>query len=131
MDGRVFLGLPTMKEYLFRPPVMSKLKEDEVLFAYIAVASHAVSLVLVPDENGMQRSVYYVSKSLHEANVCYLPSKRAILVVVHAKRKLPHYLQAHIVMVLTQLPIRSLLQKTDYTGRVAKWATILGALDIK
>ena len=71
MDGRVFLGLPTMKEYLSRPPVMSKLEEDEVLFAYIAVASHMVSLVLVQDENGMQRSVYYVSKSLHEANVCY------------------------------------------------------------
>ena len=44
-----------LKEYLFRPPVMSKLEEDEVLFAYIAVASHAVSLVLVRDENGMQR----------------------------------------------------------------------------
>ena len=34
-------------------------------------------------------------------------------------------------MVLTQLPLRSLLQKADYTGRVAKWATILEAFDIK
>ena len=52
-----------LKEYLSQPPVMSKLEEDEVLFAYIAVASHMVSLVLVQDENGMQRSVYLVSKS--------------------------------------------------------------------
>ena len=42
-----------LKEYLSQPPVMSKLEEDEVLFAYIVVASHAVSLVLVRDENGM------------------------------------------------------------------------------
>ena len=52
---------------------MSKLEEDEFLFAYIAVASHAVSLVLVRDDNGVHRPVYYVSKSLHEAEVHYLP----------------------------------------------------------
>ena len=34
-------------------------------------------------------------------------------------------------MVLTQLPFQSLLQKADYTGRVAKWTMILGAFDIK
>ena len=49
---------------------MSKLEKDEVLFAYIAIASHVVSLVLVQDENGVQRPVYYVSKSLHEVEVC-------------------------------------------------------------
>ena len=32
---------------------MSKFEEDEVLFAYIVVALHAVSLVLVRDENGV------------------------------------------------------------------------------
>ena len=79
----------------------------------------------------MQRPVYYVSKSLHEAEVRYLPLERAILVVVHATRKLPHYFQAYIVMVLTQLPLRSLLRKADYTGRVEKLAMILGAFDIK
>ena len=60
-----------MKEYLSQPPIMSKHEEDEVLFEYIAVASHAMSLVLVRDENEVQRPVYYVSKSLHEAEVCY------------------------------------------------------------
>ena len=70
-------------------------------------------------------------KSLHEAKVRYLPLENAILAVVQATRKLPHYFQAYIVVVLTQLPLQSLLRKADYTGRVAKWATILGAFDIK
>ena len=52
---------------------MSKPKEEEVLFAYIAVALHAASLVLIRVDNGLQKSVYYVSKSLHEADVRYLP----------------------------------------------------------
>ena len=32
---------------------MSRLEMDEVLFAYIAVASHAVSLVLIRVDNGV------------------------------------------------------------------------------
>ena len=110
---------------------MSRPKVDEVLFTYIAVASHAVSLVLIWIDNGVQRPVYYVSKSLHEAGVRYLPLEKAILAMVHGTYKLPPYLQSHSVIVLTQLPLRSLLRSTDYTRRIAKWGTILGAFDIK
>ena len=63
---------------------MSRLKEEEVLFAYIVVASHAVNLVLVRVENGVQWLIYYVSKSLHKVEVRYLPLEKAILAVVHA-----------------------------------------------
>ena len=109
-----------LKEYLSRPPIMSRPEMDEVLFAYNVVAFHAVSLVLVRVDNGVQRPVYYVSKSLHEAEVHYLPLEKAILAVVHATHKLPHYFQSHVVVVLTQLPLRSLLRSADYTGRIAK-----------
>ena len=80
---------------------MSRTKVDEVLFAYIAVASYTVSLVLVQVDSGVQRPVYYMSKSLYEAEVRYLPLEKAILVVVHATRKLPYYFQSHTVVVLT------------------------------
>ena len=110
---------------------MSNPEADEVLFAYIVVAHHAVSLVLIRTDNGVQRLVYYVSKSLHEAEVRYLPLKKAILAVVQATRKLPHYFQAHTIIVLTQLPLRSILRGADYTRRIAKWGTILEAFDIK
>ena len=78
-----------------------------------------MSLVLIQDDNGIQKPVYYVSKSLHEAEVRYLPLEKAILVVVHATQKLPHYFQAHTVVVLTQLPLKSVLRTADYTGRIA------------
>ena len=81
---------------------MSRPEVDEVLFAYITVASHAVSLVLIWDDSGVHKLVYYVSKFLHKAEVRYLS-------LVHATRKLPHYFQLHTVIVLTQLPLKSLL----------------------
>ena len=101
---------------------MSRPKVDKVLFTYIAIASHAVSLVLIRVDSGVQRPVYYVSESLYEVEVRYLPLERVVLAVVHATRKLPHYFQSHTVVVLTQLPFRSLLRSADYIGRIAKWA---------
>ena len=90
-----------LKDYLARPLIMSNPEPDEVLFAYIVVASYAVSLVLIRVDCGVQRSVYYLSKSLHEAEVRYLQLEKAILAVVLGTRKLPHYFQAHTVIVLT------------------------------
>ena len=110
---------------------MSSPEVDEVLFAYLAVASYAISFVLIRVDSGIQRPVYYMSKSLHEAEVRYLLLEKAILAVVHATRKLPHYFQTHTVVVLTQLPLKSILPSADYSKRIAKWGTILGAFDIK
>ena len=126
--ARVFQQL---KDYLARSPIMSSPEPDEVLFAYIAVVLYAVSLVLIRVDNGIQWLVYYVSKSLHEVEMGYLPLEKAILAVVLGTRKLPHYFQAHIVVVLTQLLLKTILRSADYTGRIAKWGTILGAFDIK
>ena len=36
-----------LKQYLSRPPIMSSLVVDEVLFAYIAVAFYVISFVLI------------------------------------------------------------------------------------
>ena len=77
------LAFQKLKEYLSRPLIMSSSKVDEVLFAYIVVAPHVVSLVLIRVDSDMQRPVYYVSKSLQEVEV-YLPLEKAILVVVQA-----------------------------------------------
>ena len=75
------------------------------MFTYVAVASHAVSLVLIRVDNGVQMPVYYVSKSLHEVEVRYLSLENAILAVVHATHKLPNYFQSYTVVVLTQLSL--------------------------
>ena len=47
------LAFQQLKEYLSRPSIMSRPKVDKVLFAYITVASHVVSLVLVQVDGGI------------------------------------------------------------------------------
>ena len=58
------IAFEELKEYLSQPPILSWPKREEVLFAYIAVTCHAMSLVLVRIEVGLQKLVYYVRKYL-------------------------------------------------------------------
>ena len=103
------MAFQQLKECLSHPPIMFSPEMDEVLFAYIAVVSHDVSLVLIRVDSNVQQPVYYVSKSLHEVKIRYLLLEEAILAVVHGTRKLPDYFQAHTVVVLTQLPLRAVI----------------------
>ena len=103
------MAFQQLKEYLSRPPIMSSPVMDEVSFSYLVVAFYAISFVLIRVDSGKQRPVYYVSKSLNEAEVHYLLLEKAILAVVHVTRKLLHYFQAHTVVILTHLSHKSIL----------------------
>ena len=87
----------------------------EDLFMYLSVSDHAVSTVLLRDR-GIQQPVFYISKILVDAETRYLPLEKLVLALVHATRKLPHYFQAHIVFVLTEYPLQSLLKRSDFMG---------------
>ena len=80
----------------------------EDLFVYLSVFNHAISVVLLR-EQGVQHLIYYISKTLVDAETRYLPLEKLALALVHATRKLPHYFQAHTIYVLTKYPLWSLL----------------------
>ena len=95
MDQGVCVDLGRAQSIFVIPPpprpILSKPEKEEVLYVYLAVTNYTVSLVLVKNKNGVQRPVYYVNKSLHKAETCYLPLEKAVLAITHAMRKLPHY----------------------------------------
>ena len=75
--------------------------------------------------------MYYISKTLVNAEMRYLPWEKLVLALVHATRKLSQYFQAHTIFVLIEYPLQSLLKRSDFTGRIAKWGTQLGSFDIQ
>ena len=50
--------------------------------------------------------------------------------MVFSTRRLRHYFQSFTVIVMTDLPIRKVLQKPDVAGRMARWAMELSEFDI-
>ena len=97
---------------------------------YLSVSEHVVRVVLLRDQ-GVQKPVYYINKTLVDVKTRYLPLEKLVLTLVHATRKLPYYFQAHIVYVLTEYSLQSLLKRSDFTGRIAQWGTQLGSFHIR
>ena len=104
---------------LVRAPMLIAPEPGEDLFMYLSVSEHAVSAMLLRNR-GVQQPVYYISKTLDDAETRYLPLEKLVLALVHATRKLPHYFQAHINYMLTKYPLQSLLKRSDFTRRIAK-----------
>ncbi|XP_075666802.1 uncharacterized protein LOC142636447 [Castanea sativa] len=119
-----------LKDYLGRAPTLTAPKPGENLYMYLSVFEHAASVMLLRD-NSVQLPVYYKSKTLVDAETRYLPLEKLVLAIMHSTRKLPHYFQAHTVHVLTEYPLQSLLRRSDFTRRIAKWGTRLGSFDIR
>ena len=98
---------------------------------YLAVSDHAVSSVLIREDEGIQKPIYYTSKTLLDAETRYLLLEKLALALVSASRKLSHYFQSHTIVVITEHPLRSVFKKADFSGRISKWAVELGQYDIQ
>ena len=95
---------------------------------YLAVSNNTISSALIRQHKGIQRPVYYLSKTLVDAKTWYLSLEKMALALVHAMRKLPHYFQAHKVWVLTEYPSQSLLKRSYFTERIEKWGNKAGGV---
>ncbi|KAK2997300.1 hypothetical protein RJ639_026298 [Escallonia herrerae] len=101
-----------LKHYLSSLPLLTKPVTSEDLFLYLSISEVAVSMVLIREEEGKQRPIYYISK-------------------VISARKLRPYFQSHTVVVLTDQPLGKVLQNPDASGRLVNWSMELGEFDIK
>ena len=86
--GRALEGI---KEYLKYPPTLSVPAAGEILNLYLSVSKGAVNGALVRESEGAQRPIYFVSKTLLDAETRYLPIEKLVLALVVSARKLKHY----------------------------------------
>ncbi|KAK0573370.1 hypothetical protein LWI29_007156 [Acer saccharum] len=119
-----------LKTYLKSSPLLSKPKDNETLFIYLAVSDTAVSAVLVREEDNNQHPVYYVSKTLLDAETRYSRLEKLALALVVAARKLRPYFQCHSIKVLITYPLKNILHKPELSGQLTKWAVELSEYDI-
>ncbi|XP_013607692.1 PREDICTED: uncharacterized protein LOC106314357 [Brassica oleracea var. oleracea] len=116
-----------LKHYLTTPPVLAKPDIGDILSLYVAVSQAAVSSVLIKEDRGEQKPIFYTSRRMSGPETRYPTLQKMALAVVEAARKLRLYFQSHSVEVLTDQPLRTILQNTNRSGRLTKWAIELGA----
>ncbi|KAF8089498.1 hypothetical protein N665_0504s0003 [Sinapis alba] len=119
-----------LKRYLTTPPVLAKPDAGDTLYIYIIVSPSAVSSVLIKEDRGEQHPGFYTSKRITNAETRYPTLERMALAIVISARKLRPYFQSHSIVVLTDLPLQTILQNANQSGRLSKWAFELSEYDI-
>ncbi|KAI5351002.1 hypothetical protein L3X38_003893 [Prunus dulcis] len=119
-----------LKEYMGRAPLLSTPEHGDILVVYLSVSASAVSSVLIRSKDIAEHPVHYVSKALQDAEVRYLDIEKLAFALVVSARRLRPYFQAHTIHVLTNQPLKQVLQKPETSGRLVKWAIELGEFDI-
>ena len=107
-----------LKLYLTTAPLLSPSILGEELYLYLAVSPHAVSSALIREEGKVDKSVYYTSQTLRGAEGRYPMMEKLAFTLITASRKLRHYFQAHVIIVMTNHPLKKLMNKLEAAGRL-------------
>lgn len=65
-----------------------------------------------------------------DAEKRYTATEKLVLALVIYARKLRSYFQAHTITIVTNLPLRQILQKLDMSRRLLHWSLELSEFDI-
>ncbi|GAA0155370.1 hypothetical protein LIER_13117 [Lithospermum erythrorhizon] len=119
-----------LKLYLGSPKLLTRPEEGEELQLYLAVSKGAVSSVMLREERGAQRPIYYVSHVLHGPEENYLIIEKFVLALVTSARKLKAYFEAHPIRVMADKPIKRVVSSPVQCGRLTTWAIELSEFEI-
>ena len=120
-----------LKVYLSSPSLISPSRPREELYLYLAVSQAAVSVALVREEDGSQRPVYFTSRAFWGAEERYPQMEKRAFAFVTTAWKLKPYFQAYTIVVLTDKPLRRVMNSPEATRRMALWAMELSEFDIQ
>ena len=76
----------------------------------------AVSAALIKEENRLQLLVYYVSQAFQGAEAWYPRIEKITFALIVASRKLRPYFQANPIIVMTDQPIKKVMNKPEAAG---------------
>ena len=120
-DTKCDQTLIEIKQYLLKPPILASPETGETLYLYLVVSDVSVGVALFKeDEHQQQKPVFVIRKSLSEAETRYTRLEQVALALKVAAKKLHPYFQAHLITLLTNLPLRNTIHKLDLSGRMAR-----------
>ena len=125
-------ALVAIKQYLTEPPILVSSEAGDTLYLYLAASDIVVSAALFKEcGEAKLRPVFFISKSLTDAETRYTHLEQVSLALRTAAQKLRPYFQTHPLVVLTDLPLRGMIHKPDLSGRMTRCAMELSEYGIQ
>ena len=101
-------------------PLLVSSKAREKLYLYLIASEEILTTVLIKETSKGQLSMYYVSKALHDSELNYSKIEKLAYSLLMASRKLRQYFQSHHIIVLTDQPLKEVLQRMNTSGQMVK-----------
>ena len=120
------LALLQFKKYLIEPPLLFTPNERQLLYVYLTIFEHIISLVLLREVDEEQCPIYFISKIFTDYQIRYLLLEKRVLALVLTSWKLMHYFQAYLIVAYTEFQLKNIVPKANLSGRLSKWAIELG-----
>ena len=90
------------------------------------------ALIAQEDGGGVEQPVYYISRTLKDAETHYPRVEIACLVIVYALQRLRHYFLAYEVWLMTKShAIKALLQQSSLSGKISQWLLQLSQYNLR
>lgn len=96
--------------------------DGEDLFIYLVASDQTVSTVLIKEEDGIQRQIFYVSQVPKGAEIKYPNIEKVALALLLVVRKFKVYLENYQGIVVIDQPLRRILQRLKMLGRMLAWS---------
>ena len=101
-------------------------------FLYIVTADMTIDMVLVQVENGIEHSIYYLSRNLNDTKVKYSYVEKFSLAAVQAVQRFCHYILIRMTTVVSDCnPMTYILSFQLLGGEYSKCIVILQEFDLE
>ncbi|KAM1039305.1 hypothetical protein TB2_028258 [Malus domestica] len=122
----------SIKKYLSSPPVLGAPVSGKPLILYIAAQESSIGTLLAQkNESQKDGALYYLSRTLIDAELNCSLIEKMCLALMFAIQKLRHYMHAYTIHLVAKAdPVKYIMSKPVLTGRVAKWVLLLNQYKI-
>ncbi|WJZ97355.1 hypothetical protein VitviT2T_015964 [Vitis vinifera] len=131
-DERCQKSFDQLKQFLTTTPIV-RAPNWQLPFEVMCDASDfAIGAVLGQREDGKPYVIYYVSKTLNEAQRNYITTEKELLAVVFALDKFRAYLVGSFIIVfIDHSTLKYLLTKQNAKARLIRWILLLQEFDLQ
>lgn len=131
-DEKCLAAFHILKEALITAPIMQLPDWTRPFEIMYDASDYAVEAVLGQRKYKKLHVIYYVSRTLDEAQMNYATTKKEHLAIVFALDKLCSYLvEAKIIVYTDHTAIRYLLSKKDAKPRLLRWILLLQEFNLE
>src|SRR4051812_9415848 len=116
-----------IKAYLTKPPILLPPNRIKSMKLYIAASGSTIgSMLAQEDDNVVERAIYYLSRTLVDAETRYNDIEKLCLCLYFSCNKLKQYIKPVDVYVSSHFDvIKHMLSKPILHSRIGKWALVL------